>query len=132
MRYLLLRDGDPADRPGDPAPTDDPSTAATDPTPVRCAACGYLVTTTGARLAVDGAFEHTKVNPHGLVFVIVTYGEAPGCRPEGDVHHYWSWFPGKGWQIATCARCRTHLGWVFVSPAAASFHGLIVDRIEVG
>lgn len=51
-------------------------------------------------------------NPHGLQFEVITFRKA-------DVEQHWpadkhfSWFPGFSWTVATCPRCKSHLGWAF-------------------
>lgn len=93
-----------------------------------CARCLTPVTTTGARIAVGGAHEHTFVNPHGLRFHIGCFAKAAGCIAVGAASTYWSWFAGHSWQIEHCGACGDHLGWLFRS-ADSAFHGLILDRL---
>lgn len=120
------------DGPGGGGAGEDPT--ASDPTRLEservivCASCGHRVTTADERVSIHGAHEHTAMNPHGLLYTIGCYREAGGCAGQGEVHHYWSWFEGYGWQIALCAGCGVHLGWRFVAPRDV-FHGLIVDRL---
>lgn len=95
---------------------------------VRCAACGHTVTSDAERIAVDGAHTHTFSNPHGFIYTIVCYRDAPGCTYTGAETEQWTWFPGYSWQIALCAGCKTHLGWIF-RQAGDSFHGLVRDRL---
>ncbi|XP_047446971.1 uncharacterized protein si:ch211-51h9.7 [Mugil cephalus] len=51
-------------------------------------------------------------NPHGHQFEVITFRKA-------DVTQHWpadkrfSWFPGFSWTVATCPRCKSHLGWAF-------------------
>ena len=97
-----------------------------------CAACLAAVTTTDARIEVGGQHEHSFVNPHGYTYRIGCFASAPGCAGDGPSSTFWTWFPGYAWQIAYCARCGEHLGWVFRSEAHR-FLGLILDRLtEVG
>lgn len=48
-------------------------------------------------------------NPHGHQFEVITFRKA-------DITQHWpadkrfSWFPGFSWTVATCPRCKTHLG----------------------
>lgn len=48
-------------------------------------------------------------NPHGHQFEVITLRKA-------DIIQHWpadkrfSWFPGFSWTVATCPRCKTHLG----------------------
>jgi hypothetical protein len=101
---------------------------------VRCAACGARLAPAEARIDVNGAHEHSFMNPSGLRFVVVCFGVAPGCNPLGEPSAVWTWFPGHSWQVALCKGCGTHVGWSFQAAGAsvdASFHGLILDRIAV-
>ncbi|MBI5536167.1 MAG: hypothetical protein HY898_25825 [Deltaproteobacteria bacterium] len=95
---------------------------------VLCARCGNKVTTTDRRVEIDGAHRHTFANPHGLVFHIACYSEAPGCRRSGQESTEFAWFAGYGWTVQTCARCGVHLGWAFRS-ATRAFWGLVCDRL---
>lgn len=93
-----------------------------------CFLCGHLITWTSARSTIEGAHEHVRENPSGLVFRIGCFGEAPGCTTVGDPSEYYPWFPGYAWQIAVCRGCRAHLGWLFRSEGDV-FFGLILDRL---
>ena len=96
---------------------------------LRCVACGARITPERARMEVNGAHEHTFMNPAGLRFVVACFSVAPGCVPEGERSTVWTWFPGRAWQIALCKGCGAHLGWSFHADQAAPFHGLVRDRI---
>ena len=76
-----------------------------------------------------GAHEHTFVNPAGIVHHIGCFSIAPGCVSVGAPDPTFSWFPGWTWQIAICARCQTHLGWLYRN-ADEQFHGLLVHAIR--
>jgi hypothetical protein len=65
---------------------------------------------------------------HGVVFRIACFAVAPGCSAVGEPTTEFTWFPGFAWQVATCRRCREHLGWLFLGPDDR-FHGLIEDRL---
>lgn len=51
-------------------------------------------------------------NPQGYQFEIVTFKKAD-VRKHWPAEKHFTWFPGYSWTIATCPRCRTHLGWAF-------------------
>ncbi|XP_066500910.1 uncharacterized protein si:ch211-51h9.7 [Hoplias malabaricus] len=65
-------------------------------------------TVTGTRKTTAQLFE----NPQGFQFAVITLKQA-------DVLKHWpaekhsTWFPGFSWMLATCPRCKTHLGWAF-------------------
>ncbi len=44
---------------------------------VCCAACLWVVTAIRHRVEIQGANEHTYINPHGFRFHIICYREAP-------------------------------------------------------
>lgn len=94
-----------------------------------CAHCRNPVTVPSARVSVDGSHRHTFANPHGLVFHIGCFSDAPGCRPIGVPTAEFAWFAGFSWQVGLCARCGIHLGWRFDN-GDRFFHGLIVDRLD--
>ena len=102
----------------------------TDDDSLRCAVCDHRITSVAYRIEQGGAHEHTFVNPGGFVHHIGCYAAAPGCIHTGDPQTAFSWFPGWSWQLANCARCHTHLGWIFRC-APDQFHGLIVNALRM-
>jgi hypothetical protein len=111
-------------------PESERGTDTTDDDSLRCAVCGHRITSSSYRIEMNGAHEHTFVNPGGFVHHIGCFAAAPGCIHIGDTQEAFSWFPGWTWQIALCARCRAHLGWIFRCPPGAQFHGLILSAIR--
>lgn len=51
-------------------------------------------------------------NPHGHQFEVITFRKADVTQHWPADKHF-SWFPGFAWTVATCPRCKTHLGWAF-------------------
>ncbi|TKS78139.1 Protein cereblon [Collichthys lucidus] len=51
-------------------------------------------------------------NPHGHQFEVITFRKADVTQHWPADKHF-SWFPGFSWTVATCPRCKTHLGWAF-------------------
>jgi len=94
----------------------------------RCAACGAEVARDRDRVPVEGSSTRAFVNPDGLEFVLAGFAEARGCAELTSPSSYWTWFPGCAWQVSVCRACGVHLGWRF--SGAASFHGLIVQRLN--
>jgi hypothetical protein len=117
-----------------PAATRRPEVRAVDPwqgaegARLLCARCGHPITASGWARDVDGHHEHSFFNPHGYLFRIGCFRQAPGCVPRGEEHAAYSWFDGFTWQIAHCLGCDTHLGWGFRG-AEDRFHGLVLDRL---
>ncbi|MCC6624866.1 MAG: hypothetical protein IT385_26695 [Deltaproteobacteria bacterium] len=96
--------------------------------PIRCAACRHPITTREAGIVVDGRHDHRCVNPHGVIFDIGCYTNAPGLVVVGEPEAFFSWFPGTTWQIGLCVGCHAHLGWLFVG-RERPFVALVLDRI---
>jgi hypothetical protein len=94
-----------------------------------CVVCAHRITDVHCRTDMNGSHEHTFVNPAGFAYVIGCWTTAPGCIHLGSSETAFSWFPGWSWQIAACASCRAHLGWVYRN-AGEQFHGLISDRLR--
>jgi len=111
----------------------DRKTAPTVPTDARpalvCAACGHRITDDDYRIAVNGTHEHTFVNPGGFVHRIGCFVAAPGCAYVGATETAFTWFPGFTWQVAVCARCRAHVGWIYRC-AGEQFHGLVIAALR--
>jgi hypothetical protein len=99
---------------------------------IRCAACDHAITDRRYRTEMSGAYEHTFVNPAGFVHRVGCFVAAPGCVHLGGTETAFSYFPGYSWQIAACARCRAHLGWIYrcLSAPGEQFHGLLVDALR--
>ena len=97
-----------------------------------CTFCHHEVTSPDQRTQVDGAHEHRFMNPHGYLYDIGCFREAPGCRLRGEPSTEFAWFPGFAWTFAACGGCTEHLGWRFDS-AGSSFYGLVLNRlVEIG
>jgi hypothetical protein len=123
-RVLLDRE---RDRRSPPKPVSDRVT--TDERALVCAACGHHITDDDHRIEMNGAHEHTFVNPGGYVHHIGCFDAAPGCVYLGPTETAFSWFPGWTWQVAACRQCRAHVGWIYRN-AGEQFHGLIVAALR--
>jgi hypothetical protein len=108
--------------------SDDAAARVDDDRRVYCRACAGFVALSQARLSVNGAQEHSFVNPEGLMFRIGCFAEAPGLSPLGEPSSHWTWFTGFSWQAGVCAGCGTHLGWSYRN-ASLRFVALILDRV---
>lgn len=106
----------------DPAPVDSPEPV------IVCRACGFTICRPDDAIPMAGAHRHTFANPHGIVFEIGCFRNAPGCAGVGPATDDFTWFAGYRWRIAICAACHEHLGWRFEGDSD-SFHGLILDRL---
>jgi hypothetical protein len=94
-----------------------------------CIQCGKPITTEDQRIDIQSSHKHRFTNPHGLVFQIGCFANAPGCAQIGTVTNEWSWFSGYAWQVALCRNCGIHLGWRYRSASGDGFYGLILDRL---
>ncbi len=97
--------------------------------PILCAQCGRPVTYEDLATRIDGAHAHVRANPHGNVFRVGCFEDAPGCSMLGEASAEHSWFAGFEWRIALCASCRTHLGWRFEGGGQQRFFGLILTQL---
>lgn len=96
---------------------------------VYCGTCSHVIARQSDRIEVNGSHAHDFVNPYGIRFNVGCFAEALGCALSGEPNAADTWFPGFFWRIATCAECRTHLGWYF-DRSDAYFYGLILDRVQ--
>jgi hypothetical protein len=99
--------------------------------PLLCSFCGHRITDAAYRIEHAGGHEHTFVNPGGHVHALGCFALAPGVVHVGDPDPTFSWFPGWTWQIAECAACREHIGWIYRC-AGEQFHGLVLARLVDG
>lgn len=95
--------------------------------PLRCRACGRVVTFGSCRAERDGRHVHLRLNPSAAAFLFGCFSLAPGAVVSGPPTEEATWFTGCRWQYAHCAGCAVHLGWFFTG--AARFFGLILDRL---
>ena len=97
---------------------------------ILCSHCENKITLPKFKLEIEGAFDHTFLNPEGYVFHIGCFEQANGCAVFGDAISEWSWFPGFGWRAARCNQCLKQLGWFYTSDVESTFFfGLILDNL---
>ncbi len=94
-----------------------------------CAACGHFITRREFAVRANGARLHTFCNPHGLVFEIALFSQAPGCLVLGPPCLEFTWFPGYAWSVACCGGCAGQLGWRYDSVSDEGFFGIVAERI---
>jgi len=94
-----------------------------------CRACRHPIARPADRISVHGRHLHTFANPHGIVFEIGCFQNAPGCGVIGPASDDFTWFAGHRWRVCICAACRAHLGWAFLPTAGSAFYGLILERL---
>lgn len=96
--------------------------------PLRCKACGHIITSVNEKISVNESHQHTCKNPAGYVFTFGCFRDAPGCLVAGPASAEHTWFAGYRWQIAVCAACGEHLGWLFRNQDR--FFALITDKLK--
>lgn len=96
-----------------------------------CIRCGSTVTSVRSEMTVEGQFKHSFTNPHGYMFTIGCFSDAPGCIAAGPGSEEFTWFPGFSWRICVCTSCGMHLGWQF-SRETSVFFGLILNNLLEG
>ncbi len=96
---------------------------------LRCTGCQYPITRKMDRSQINENHQHVFANPHGYIYQIGCFAQAPGCVVTGQETGHFSWFPGYAWQIALCGQCFTLLGWAFNS-GESQFFGLILDKLR--
>lgn len=95
-----------------------------------CRACGHAITSTEARIEVNGQHLFVRLNPHGYLHEFGCFASAPGCRSVGIPTRQNTWFAGHHWHTQDCANCDAHLGWLFFTTSATSpFYGLLIASL---
>jgi len=94
-----------------------------------CAECKYPIARKSDRIQINEKHQHVFANPHGYIFQIGCFAQAPGCVIAGEETSFFSWFPGYVWRFALCGQCLTLLGWAFRSHES-QFLGLILDKLQ--
>jgi len=97
---------------------------------LRCKSCGHVITSENERITINDSHQHTCKNPSGFVFTFGCFRDAPGCLVAGPASMEHTWFAGYRWQIAICASCGDHLGWLFRNQDR--FFALINDKLKLG
>jgi uncharacterized C2H2 Zn-finger protein len=95
---------------------------------LRCTECQYPITRKSDRIEINEKHQHVFANPHGYIFQIGCFAQAPGCVIAGEETSFFSWFSGYTWRIALCGQCLTLLGWAFHS-TESQFFGLILEKL---
>ncbi len=95
---------------------------------LHCAECQYPITGKNDRIFINEKHQHVFANPHGYIYQIGCFVQAPGCVAVGRESSEFSWFPGYTWQVSLCGQCLTLLGWTFRSRESL-FFGLIPEKL---
>lgn len=100
----------------------------------QCARCGAPIADSGALIRVNGATDHSFVNPSGVVCDFITFDRCANVISDQELYLRHSWFPGYGWRFLLCAACSQHLGWRYDAVAKnrqpRSFFGVLIHAVE--
>jgi len=114
---------------GKKVPRQQPKHKSKEERPLCCVHCRHPITRSIFKISVQGAFEHTFLNPAGQVFRLGCFQSADGCLVIGEPTLEWTWFQGFQWQVALCGQCLNHLGWFYRSGDGPGFFGLIAEAL---
>lgn len=78
-----------------------------------CAQCGAFIADSGAIVRINGAEDHSFVNPAGVQCNFTTFAHCDNVTVHEDLYLEHSWFPGYGWRFVLCSICLQHLGWKY-------------------
>lgn len=99
-----------------------------------CVRCGAFISTSSALVAINGATDHSYVNPAGVRCNFLTFHSCDNILEHEDLFLEHSWFPGYGWRFLTCSSCYSHLGWkwdaVKQRMTRESFYGLLIEAVQ--
>jgi hypothetical protein len=99
-----------------------------------CCRCSALITHSEALIPLNGARNHSFVNPAGVRCNFMTFGHCDNVIVHEELFLQHSWFPGYGWRFLMCQACFQHLGWKYEAVTAnvrpTAFFGVLVDAIE--
>jgi hypothetical protein len=105
-----------------------------DKTAYHCAWCGIFITHAGALTKVDGADQHSFINPSGILCNFRTFRLCENVIIDEDLYLEHSWFPGYGWRFLTCKSCLHHLGWKYdllkKRSSLREFFGVLIHAVE--
>lgn len=95
---------------------------------ILCRYCREEITEPGYKISIKDSDFHLFRNPMGIYFRVICFSMAPGCIIITDYTDEHTWFSGYKWAVALCFKCRSHVGWHYLS-ADSAFYGLIADRL---
>lgn len=99
-----------------------------------CAYCGAFITDSAAMITIQGARDHSFVNPAGVLCNFTTFVTCQNVTAHQELYVQHSWFPGYGWRFLLCARCFQHIGWKYDAVREGlrppSFFGILVESVD--
>jgi hypothetical protein len=99
-----------------------------------CANCGAYITNSAALIKINGAGEHSFVNPAGIQCNFRTFVECSNILISDELFLQHTWFPGYAWRFLVCGACSRHLGWKYDSAKKGAvpegFFGVLVTAVD--
>jgi len=99
-----------------------------------CSRCGAFIADSGAIISIQGAKDHSFVNPAGVLCNFTTFAHCHNVLVDKDLYLRHSWFSGYGWRYVMCGACMQHLGWhydaVRKGARPRSFFGILVETVD--
>ena len=99
-----------------------------------CANCGAYIANSSALIKINGAGEHSFVNPAGIQCNFRTFVECSNILISDELFRQHTWFPGYAWRFLVCGACSRHLGWKYDSAKKGAvpegFFGLLVTAVD--
>jgi hypothetical protein len=99
-----------------------------------CARCGAVITHSAANVRINGATDHSFVNPVGIQCIFLTFIDCDNVDVHEDLFLEHSWFPAYGWRFLTCGNCAQHLGWKYDAlqkkARPRGFFGVLKQAVE--
>jgi hypothetical protein len=99
-----------------------------------CAHCGILIAHGSSLIAVNGAREHSYINPAGVQCNFMTFSHCDNVIVHEDLYLEHSWFAGYGWRFLICEGCFQHLGWKYDSLGKTGrpdgFFGVLIGSVK--
>jgi cereblon len=81
---------------------------------ILCRWCGEALSDVSAIFATSASgTAQTFLNPYGFLHEVVTVRWARSLTLSGPPTTEFTWYPGYAWEVASCGRCRAHVGWAF-------------------
>jgi hypothetical protein len=102
----------------------------------RCSGCGAVISHSGLIIEINGAKEHSFVNPSGIRCDFITFSHCENSTAHPELYLEYSWFSGYGWRFLTCEACSRHLGWQYDATGGrkspGSFFGVLANAVTAG
>ncbi len=94
-----------------------------------CSRCGNQITSYSEGATIHGSFEHSFLNPDGIMYQIGCFKKAAGCISSERFILEFTWFHPFPWCFVFCSDCGRQLGWKYKSNNNDVFYGLILKLL---